>query len=205
MTTHESTGQKTFDLRLLGSELDVNSRGPRYSVLVVPFVFPLMLAFFLIALYPRIEQGTLPAAGWLGILIVFGAAGLIFSKSRHMFWGSRKAAVAVTVGADAIRIEYPEGTSVRMKWDDPGLNFELEDITDADPSRKVLSAQFFLTERQRTSALSPEAYTEILATARSRSRVSATTPRRSWMFPGVFIPTAWTVQAVPPKPDSADL
>src|SRR5580658_1944658 len=109
MSIHECSAQKTYDLRSLGSELDVNSRGPRYSVLLVPFFFPMMLAFFLVALYPRIEQGTLPAAGWLGILIALGAAGLILSKSRHMFWGSRRAAVAVTVGADAIRIEYPEG------------------------------------------------------------------------------------------------
>src|SRR5271170_2280092 len=150
----------SFDLTALAHELDRHSRGPRYSRIVVPFFFPAMLAFILFALFPRIENGTLPAAGWLGIFIVAGAAGLIFSKARNMFWGSRRAAVAVSVSSDAIGLEYPEGSRVRWQWGDPRLNFELEDITDAPPYRKVLSTQFFLTERQRTSALPPEAYTE---------------------------------------------
>lgn len=183
----------SFDVRGFGRELDKNSRPARFTVAFVPILMVGLSLFFIAFLFPKIQAGDLDAGGWSGLVIVLGFTAFILAQSRHSFWGSRRAATSVVVREDGIELVYPEGNMVRFAWTDSRPLFELDDVTGAPPYRKVLSTPYFLGERQRLSALSPEAYQMILNEARTRGVVEPVKPKRSWFYPGLAIPTAWAV------------
>jgi hypothetical protein len=184
----------TFDLAPLAKELDSNSRPARISTIAVPAFMVGLLAVFVAVLAPRVEAGSLSYLGWYGLLVIAGATVLLLVMARHMFWGARRAAVAVSVRPEGLELVYPEGRVSHLLWSDPRLQFQLDDLTDVPQSRKVLSTNYIVTEKTRTSALSNDAYTAILAEARANAVVTRAPIRRNLLNPWLFSPCTWSVE-----------
>jgi hypothetical protein len=184
---------RTFQLGTLGMELDRNSRAARIGVILIPAVMIGLSILFPLVFWPKIVAGTLDVGGWAGLLIVWGFTGLILAQSKNSLWQCRRAAESVRVDTFGVELQYPEGDGVRFLWSAPSMRFMLGDVTDAPPSRKVLSTAFFFIDRDRISALPAGAYDLILREARAHAVVTAGTPKSSPFAPGLRIPVEWDV------------
>jgi hypothetical protein len=194
-----------FDLDSLAKELDSNSRPARFASVAFPGFMILLLTIFVAAFASRIETRTLSYLGWFGLLFVAGVTGLTIVTGRHMLWGSRRAAVAVNLDSEGFEMVYPGGPSTHFYWSDPRLNFKLDDLAEVPASRKVLSTLYIVTERDRVSALSPQAYARIIADARSHASIVRAKVRKNWINPWLYLPCTWTVTAQVSAPINPDM
>jgi hypothetical protein len=165
-----------------------------------PLVVVAVAVFFVLFFLARVEAGTLEIAGWLDLSIIIGSTVAVLYLSRNMFWSSRRAATEISLTSDGVELRYPEGRVVRFSWNSPGPLFVLDDMSEAPSFRKVISTDYFLSDRQRLSALTPDAYRVILSEARVRATLVPGKSTRSWFNPSMRTPLAWSVSGrVPAK------
>lgn len=131
--------------------------------------------------------------GWFAILCLGGLIVAVFATSPHLIWGGKRAAFAITLADYGVILHYPEGTQVARLWTNGGLLFDLYDTTRAAPFRRVLPTDYFIGDRTRLSALTREAFDDIMSEARTRGIVRPKKPERYLFSPTLSIPDSWSV------------
>lgn len=178
----------TFDLRTVATELDRKSRGVRMGALAGSFAFLGITLIFVILILPGPGRGSPDDLKLGAAAVLVGFTALIFRSPSQMLWGARRSAIRLTIDSKSLRLLYPEGREVSFAWTDPKMKFELDDFSTS--SRLTLSTPYALDERNRLSALTADCHSEVLERAQRFGTATPMVPRRSWMFPGVLVPSA---------------
>jgi hypothetical protein len=173
--------ETTFDVRLLNAALD---KAKRRDVAAGGFVVALVLAivgYLLLTDVPRIALGAI-SAPQLVIFVIFvvGAVVIVAIAARGAGY-KRRGAERITVGRAGLTLHFPNGTTMHSNWSDPHLSFELRDLTRVSRSALSVETPYFILIGKSHSALSREAFEQVLTEVQARGLLDAPGVDPRWL------------------------
>jgi hypothetical protein len=197
---HQSNRQDSvsFDLSGVAAELDRNSRPARFATWLLPSVVVGVSSLFFAIFWPLIRTNSLNDAGWAALVMLWGFSGFMWLRNRQViWWGTRRAGTSVTIGDSGLIIQYPGASTLTLGWREEWKAVQLVDLTEAVlRSGGVKSTSYFLSDRDRLTALTPEAYNAILDLGRVRGVVGPGKLRGSLFFPSRLLGRALSITGI---------
>lgn len=172
-----------FDLRALNVALD---RAKKRDATVAVAFMVICATLLLLVLWhdlPRALNGTL-SNGQLFVLVV-GTVGLmwILAIGARGLPRKRKGPQSLVIDFDTIELKFQGRPPLRLRWADPAVTLELQDLSQVDPNALSVETPYFMMVREVHSALTREAFETILAQAHLHGLNDATGPLNRWFAP----------------------
>ena len=196
MKRTEELDAQEFDVQTL-NEQSSRAKKAKLKVLAGGAVFIIAFGLFFLAIdWSSATSGTLSAVRLATLLIVFVIVGLVLSAIIPGIALTRRGASRVRIDNTCVELDIFPRRGVRVTWDDPRLSLELLDFSQV-PQRSVLTGIRHVIRIGRIeTALSPEAFSELLAQAK-RHGLAITSSRASrWIYPAAVAPTVYRVCAL---------
>jgi F0F1-type ATP synthase membrane subunit c/vacuolar-type H+-ATPase subunit K len=130
---------------------------------------------------PRLFVLFAAVGGFLAILTIF----------LRRFHNKRRGGESLQITSTMIELTLPSQRRIQLVWEDPDLNFELQDFSGVDPAMMSSKTPYFLVAVGIQTALSREAFEAILAQVKDRRLQDRFGPASGW-----FAPTGMTTHAI---------
>jgi hypothetical protein len=116
-------------------------------------------------------------------VISIGTLGYCVYLLAHIRRTKQKGARSVIVDTEGVEVVYSNRSKERVRWADPALKFEIQDLSSLDPRMLVVPSPYLLVVDRVSSALSSQAFSAVVFEARGHGIFVAQESMRGFYAP----------------------
>lgn len=136
---------------------------------------------------PGVTNGSLSQIQWALLVGVLLTAVLFTYLGGRMAFRNAPGGRVIQLDESGIKISYPNGRNVTVRWTDPELSLELHDFSD-HPELASRIPLYCIVERGITTELTEEAYRAVFGQLLERGLIFHSDRARSFLIPSSVQP-----------------
>jgi len=142
-----------------------------------------LIVYVLLDDIPRAINGSLTGDQWFFLILFTGGLTWILVIAIRGLSRKRRGAQSISIDSNGIEFELPDRNPIRLNWNDPSFELELQDLRNVDQRMLSTTIQFFVVAGAIQSALTREAFEALIAQAKLHGLTDSVGPPTHWFAP----------------------
>ncbi len=195
MAQSSAAPESVFDVGTLADQCDRVKRNTKAVVLGTAIFLVGFGLFFVVVDLEALATGSLTTLRFATLLLVLAIVGLCLSPIPGGLARTRKTARRIRVDGSGLELIDRSGETLRVKWTDPELSFELADFDRLPDPNSPTKPRCFIRVNRREDTLSREAFDRLLGEARTHGLTVSSSRGSRWLYSAALVPAVYRVRA----------